>query len=203
MPNLPVLRAVVKETLRWRQPTPLGVPHILTDDDVYDGFLIKKDSMIHANHYLISREPNMYPESDEWRPERWLDPSWPTYKEPLSEYTTIGSIAWGFNIKRKEGRAGYNHPVPWYQTNPYVITIASQFPCDVTPRSSEKAKYITNYCEDPSLLVKSTGQRSEGSLAKWDVYRPDEDSGLTFDWEGLTQPAPNHDKGPRVYPRGV
>ncbi|KAI7549302.1 cytochrome P450 [Hortaea werneckii] len=230
MPNLPVLRAVVKETLRWRQPTPLGVPHILTDDDVYDGFLIKKDSMIHANHYLISREPNMYPESDEWRPERWLDPSWPTYKEPLSEYptirgdagfgygtracpgielvttelyTTIGSIAWGFNIKRKEGRAGYNHPVPWYQTNPYVITMASQFPCDVIPRSPEKAKYITNYCEDPSLLVKSTGQRSEGSLAKWDVYRPDEDSGLTFDWEGLTQPAPNHDKGPRVYPRGV
>lgn len=151
MPNLPVLRAVVKETLRWRQPTPLGVPHILEEEDVYEGFYIPKDAMIHANHFQISRDPSTYPEPEEWRPERWLEPSWPTYKEPLSEfptirgdagfgygvracpgidlvttelYTTIASIAWGFNIKRKEGKAGYESPVPWYQTNPYVITMA-------------------------------------------------------------------------------
>lgn len=28
MPNLPMVRATVKEVLRWRQPTPLGVPHV-------------------------------------------------------------------------------------------------------------------------------------------------------------------------------
>lgn len=230
LPRLPVLRAVVKETLRWRQPTPLGVPHITTDDDVYDGYYIPKGSMIHANHYLISREPAMYPEGDEWRPERWLEPSWPTYKEPLNEYptlrgdagfgygtrscpgidlvtielyTTIGAIAWGFDIKRKEGRQGYENPVPWYQTNPYVITMASQFPCNVTPRSAEKAKYIAGGCEDSSLLVKGIGEKSEGLLAKWDVFRPDESSGVTFDWHGLTTPAPNHNHGPRAYPVGV
>lgn len=230
LPRLPVLRAVVKETLRWRQPTPLGVPHILEEDDVYDGYYIPKGAMIHANHYLISREANMYPEAEEWRPERWLDPSWPTYKEPLSEfptvrgdagfgygvracpgidlvstelYTTIGSIAWGFNIKRKEGKLGYENPVPWYQTNPYVITMASQFPADVTPRSVEKARFIASNCEDPSLLVKGSGQKSEGQFARWDVWRPDEDTGMTFDWEGLTEPAPGHNKGPRTYPVGV
>ncbi|KAK3614603.1 hypothetical protein LTR56_027144 [Elasticomyces elasticus] len=188
-----------------------------------------KGAMIHANHYLISREPEMFPEADEWRPERWLDPSWPTYKEPLSEYptirgdpgfgygirscpgidlvmtelyTTIGSIAWGFHIRRKEGKAGYENPVPWYETNPYVITIASQFPADVTPRSEEKAR-IQQLTEDPSLTVKATGEKSEGQFGRWDVYRPDEDSGLTFDWEGMTQQAPNHNKGLRAYPVGV
>ncbi|KAK1070484.1 hypothetical protein LTR74_004163 [Friedmanniomyces endolithicus] len=230
MPKLPVLRAVVKETLRWRQPTPLGVPHILEEDDVYEGYFMPKGAMIHANHYLISREPNQFPEADEWRPERWLDPSWPTYKEPLSEfptvrgdpgfgygvracpgidlvatelYTTIGSIAWGFNIKRKEGKAGYENPVPWYQTNPYVITMASQFPADVTPRSSEKAQIIRQLTEDPSLTVRAVGEKSEGQFGRWDVYRPEEGSGKTFDWEGLTALAPDHDKGPRMYPAGV
>ncbi|KAK0897082.1 hypothetical protein LTR91_010848 [Friedmanniomyces endolithicus] len=230
MPELPVLRAVVKETLRWRQPTPLGVPHILEEDDVYEGYFMPKGAMIHANHYLISREPTQFPEADEWRPERWLDPSWPTYKEPLSEfptvrgdpgfgygvracpgidlvatelYTTIGSIAWGFNIKRKEGKAGYENPVPWYQTNPYVITMASQFPADVTPRTAEKARIIRQLTEDPSLTVRAVGEKSEGQFGRWDVFRPEEGSGRTFDWEGLTALAPDHDKGPRRYPVGV
>ncbi|KAK6420612.1 hypothetical protein LTR81_006347 [Elasticomyces elasticus] len=227
MPRLPVLRAVVKETLRWRQPTPLGVPHILEEEDVYEGYYMPKGAMIHANHYLISREPNMFPEADEWRPERWLESSWPTYKEPLSEfptvrgdpgfgygvrscpgielvttelYTTIGSIAWGFNIKRKEGKAGYENPVPWYQTNPYVITMVSQFPVDIAPRSEEKARIIRQLTEDPTLTVKAHGDKSEGQFGRWDVYRPDEKTGLTFDWEGMTAVAP---KGLRVYPPGV
>ncbi|KAK1076390.1 hypothetical protein LTR33_008987 [Friedmanniomyces endolithicus] len=216
MPKLPVLRAVVKETLRWRQPTPLGVPHILEEDDVYEGYFMPKGAMIHANHYLISREPNQFPEADEWRPERWLDPSWPTYKEPLSEfptvrgdpgfgygvracpgidlvatelYTTIGSIAWGFNIKRK-GQSGLREP-------------RAVFPADVTPRSSEKARIIRQLTEDPSLTVRAVGEKSEGQFGRWDVYRPEEGSGKTFDWEGLTALAPDHDKGPRMYPAGV
>lgn len=50
MPQLPRLRATVKELLRWRQSTPLGVPHEAIDDDVYEGYLIPKGAMLHANH---------------------------------------------------------------------------------------------------------------------------------------------------------
>ena len=50
MPQLPKLRATVSEVLRWRQSTPLGVPHEAMEDDVYDGYLIKKGTMLHANH---------------------------------------------------------------------------------------------------------------------------------------------------------
>lgn len=56
MPNLPVLRATVKEIVRWRQATPLGVPHVAIEDDVYEGYHIPKGAILHANHYLISRE---------------------------------------------------------------------------------------------------------------------------------------------------
>lgn len=46
--KLPVLRAVLKETLRWRPTVPLGVPRYVTEDDVYNGCLIEKGSIVHA-----------------------------------------------------------------------------------------------------------------------------------------------------------
>ena len=60
--------------------------------------------MVHANHYLISREPDLYPQSHEFKPERWLDPSWPTYKEPLTEFPTIrGDPAFGYGTRSCPG----------------------------------------------------------------------------------------------------
>ncbi|KAF2857721.1 putative P450 monooxygenase [Piedraia hortae CBS 480.64] len=228
MPMMPVLRAVVKETLRWRQPTPAGVPHCNLEDDVYEGYFIPKGTILHANHFMISRDPNVYPDPTEWRPERFLEPSWPTYKEPLSEfptirgdagfgygvrgcpgidlvstelYTAIGSLAWAFNIRRKEGYEGYKNPVPWYQTNPWVITMLSQFECDFIPRSKEREMQIRAMAETDEMLVKIPGQQSEGQFAKWDIYRP-EDTTVPFDWKGLTAPAPL-DQRNRKYPAGV
>lgn len=66
MENLPVLRAVVKEVLRWRPPVPTGllqdstisgydfsnsfagIPHSSTKDYVYQGYFIPAGSTIHA-----------------------------------------------------------------------------------------------------------------------------------------------------------
>lgn len=50
LPNMPRLRATAKEMLRWRQSTPLGVPHEALSDDVYNGYFIPKGAMLHANH---------------------------------------------------------------------------------------------------------------------------------------------------------
>ena len=50
MPNMPRLRATCKEMLRWRQSTPLGVPHVTLEDDVYNGYHIPKGAICHANN---------------------------------------------------------------------------------------------------------------------------------------------------------
>lgn len=50
MPKLPKLRATIKEIVRWRQATPLGVPHVVMEDDVYEGYHIPKGAICHANH---------------------------------------------------------------------------------------------------------------------------------------------------------
>lgn len=46
--KLPMLRAVVKEVIRWRPPVPTGIPHAIEKDDVYEGYLIPKGATIHA-----------------------------------------------------------------------------------------------------------------------------------------------------------
>jgi cytochrome P450 len=46
-PNLPFLRAVIRECLRWRPPVPTGIPHYLTEDDEYNGYHIPKGSVMH------------------------------------------------------------------------------------------------------------------------------------------------------------
>lgn len=45
-PNLPVLRACIKETMRWRPNVPTGVAHEVESDDFYQGYLIPKGTRI-------------------------------------------------------------------------------------------------------------------------------------------------------------
>jgi hypothetical protein len=44
----PLLRAVVKEVIRWRPPVPTGIPHATEADDVWNGYFIPKGAIIHA-----------------------------------------------------------------------------------------------------------------------------------------------------------
>lgn len=161
---------------------------------------------------LISREESLYPEPEEFRPERWLDPSWPTYKEPLTEFpnlrgdkafgygnrscpgvdltshelhTLIGSLMWAFEIKRPEGRVGRDNPVPWYETAPWVITMPKPFPASVRVRSEEKRRFILDECSDGGNLIKDTPEEAK---TRWDVVR--KPGAELFDWDGLAEQAP-------------
>jgi cytochrome P450 len=101
IPNLPHVRAVVKETLRWRPVTAGGVPHQLTQDDIYelDGkkYFLRAGSNVHANQWAIHRDSSLYPSPESFIPERWLEPQYPTFKEPLSTYPNIqGFSSFGF-----------------------------------------------------------------------------------------------------------
>ncbi|TLD16731.1 uncharacterized protein PgNI_02378 [Pyricularia grisea] len=89
LPRLPVLRAVLSEITRFWPVTPDGVPHELTQDDVYKGYHLKAGSVIHYVTWACGRDPEMYPEPDTFNPDRWIDPKFPTYKEPLTENPSL------------------------------------------------------------------------------------------------------------------
>ncbi|KAK5717274.1 hypothetical protein LTR15_009167 [Elasticomyces elasticus] len=97
MPNLPRVRAVAKEVMRWRPVSAGGLPHQLTKDDVYvlDGnkIFLEAGANIHPVQWSIHREPKRYPDPDSFRPERWLDSHWPTYREPLTQYPNLQNFS--------------------------------------------------------------------------------------------------------------
>lgn len=45
MPNLPYIRAIVMEALRWMPILPFGIPHTCTADSTYKGYHIPKGAM--------------------------------------------------------------------------------------------------------------------------------------------------------------
>lgn len=58
-PNLPYIGAIIKETIRWNSATPLGVPHAVIEDDIYEGKFIPAGATVIANQwyfFCVSRE---------------------------------------------------------------------------------------------------------------------------------------------------
>ncbi|KAL4062870.1 CyP450 monooxygenase [Scleroderma citrinum] len=71
-PSMIYLEATYREVLRWCQVTPLGVPHMTTDHDVYEGFFIPKDTIVLANIWAMTHNEEKYPDPMKFMPERYI-----------------------------------------------------------------------------------------------------------------------------------
>jgi cytochrome P450 len=73
------------QTLRWRPVAPGGIPHTLIQDDVYDGYLLPKGTMLFANTWSIHRDATEYDRPDDFVPERFLNNKFGTRSENQNE----------------------------------------------------------------------------------------------------------------------
>ncbi|KAG1827583.1 cytochrome P450 [Suillus subaureus] len=71
--SLPHLEAFISEALRWRPLAPEGVPHRTTEDVIWGNYCIPAGTTVIGNHWAISRDPEVYPEPDAFKPQRWMD----------------------------------------------------------------------------------------------------------------------------------
>nr|GEV32418.1 cytochrome P450 CYP82D47-like [Tanacetum cinerariifolium] len=70
--NLVYLQAIIKETLRLYPPGPLSVPHQSRVDCVVAGYNVPKGTRLFVNLWKIHRDPNVWSDANEFRPERFL-----------------------------------------------------------------------------------------------------------------------------------
>ncbi|KAM7208418.1 putative cytochrome p450 protein [Naviculisporaceae sp. PSN 640] len=175
-PRLPILRACIKETMRWKPNVPTGVAHETEADDVYNGYFIPKGTRILPLDWAFLRNPAKYPDPDNFRPERWLEPGWPTFQLPLTQYPTIkgmssfgwgqrqclgmsltqdelivacGSLAWAFTLKHKLNKlTGERKPVPHDKSNSLLIIKPDSFEMDFEPRSVERRDEALNVWQE-------------------------------------------------------
>ncbi|KFZ24257.1 hypothetical protein V502_01249 [Pseudogymnoascus sp. VKM F-4520 (FW-2644)] len=169
IPQLPSVRATIKEVLRWRPVTAGGVPHLLIQDDIYDGIFFKAGTIVHANQWAIHREPALYPDPERFNPDRWLRPEYPTFKAPLSQFPSLQNfssfgfgrricpglniaerslyiltarIVWACEFSKQRGRDDKEIKVPSYDYTSGFNTQPKPFSFDLKPRSEKRQQLV-------------------------------------------------------------
>ncbi|PYI09628.1 putative cytochrome P450 [Aspergillus sclerotiicarbonarius CBS 121057] len=71
-PKLPYINAIVKESLRWYPVAPMGLPHLCTKEDEYQGYRIPKGAIVMQNIWSITHNPTTYSSPETFNPDRFL-----------------------------------------------------------------------------------------------------------------------------------
>ncbi|KAH7085829.1 cytochrome P450 [Paraphoma chrysanthemicola] len=175
MPQLPTLRAVVKEVARMRPVTAGGIPHKSTADDVYNGYFIPEGSIAHFNLWAIHHDQELYPEPNTFNPNRWLSSEYPTYRSPLTQYPNMNNyslfgfgrrlcpgahiaersiniiaarISWACNIRKwTDPDTGKEVTPPEYDYVTSLNTEPHEFPFDLNCRSADRWEILEKESE--------------------------------------------------------
>ncbi|XP_076012151.1 cytochrome P450 27C1 [Genypterus blacodes] len=97
VPRLPLIRGLVKETLRLFPVLP-GNGRITQDDMVVGGYFIPKGTQLALCHYSTSFDEENFPDASDFRPDRWIR------KDATDRVDNFGSIPFGYGIRSCIGR---------------------------------------------------------------------------------------------------
>ncbi|KAJ7690142.1 cytochrome P450 [Mycena rosella] len=160
--QLPYLTAVVKETMRWWPVAPMGVPHAVTEDDIYRGYRIPAGSVIIANSWAMLHDESTYPDPHAFKPERFLlnGKLNPAVRDPLdivfgfgrrscpgrylgldSVWIMIASMLAVFDVSKAIGEDGKPIEPPPGQISELVVAPVP-FKCSIKPRSRAAAELV-------------------------------------------------------------
>ncbi|KAI3600343.1 cytochrome p450 [Moniliophthora roreri] len=170
--QLPYIVACIKELLRCRPPTPVGIPHRSIEDTFYNGYFIPKGTLVFGNVWAMHMDPVRFPNPREFNPERWFTPNekapgpmrWGNSGPDRDNYTfgwglrfcqgihlaeaslfiTISRIIWGLEIEC---------PIPldpWDEKNHTggFVTNPLPFPASFKARSPKLAEVIRRSYDD-------------------------------------------------------
>ncbi|GAA6009287.1 hypothetical protein JCM10207_004336 [Rhodosporidiobolus poonsookiae] len=159
--DLPYVRAVVNETLRWRPIAVLGgTPHASTEDDWYNGMFIPKGSTVIANLWSIHLNEKDFPDPHRFDPERFMTKrdypgKWGhsafgfgrricpgMHLAENSIFINTARILWGFNVEAAKDKSGAKVPVDIFAFTDGFNSMPQPFECKITPRSAQHAAVI-------------------------------------------------------------
>lgn len=117
--NLPVLDAVITETLRTRTPSPGPFPRIVPESGcrVAGKFNISGGTFVSSSAWALHFNPIPFPSLEVWRPERWLEADEETLAEMRKWIWAFGSgphMCIGIHYSMR----GRYHPSPFLMSNP-------------------------------------------------------------------------------------
>ncbi|KAJ6502264.1 cytochrome P450 [Mycena sanguinolenta] len=70
--SLPYINAITKEVFRFHPVGPMGLPHLATEDDIHNGYLIPKGAVILPNIWNMVHDPEIYADPLVFNPSRFI-----------------------------------------------------------------------------------------------------------------------------------
>ncbi|PCH38751.1 cytochrome P450 [Wolfiporia cocos MD-104 SS10] len=172
-PSLPYIECIVQEIYRWNPPAPLGLLHKSIASDIYRGYYIPKGTTVIANIWSMARDPNLYPDPEVFRPERFLEMDEKTAAAADLRKFVFGfgrricpgrhlgdSNAWvvtatliaAFNVQKARDAAG-KEITPSVAWRSGVVSHPEAFVCNIRPRSQKASSLILQATSDIVALV--------------------------------------------------
>ncbi|XP_062383344.1 cytochrome P450 27C1 isoform X1 [Sardina pilchardus] len=143
VPNLPLVRGLVKETLRLFPVLP-GNGRITQDDLVVGGYFLPKGTQLALCHFSTSMSEENFPGADEFRPERWIR------KDQTDRVDNFGSIPFGYGIRSCVGRR-----IAELEMHLALTQIVQNFSIEVSPDTDDiKAKTHGLLCPGGPINLK-------------------------------------------------
>ncbi|KAH9851906.1 cytochrome P450 [Lenzites betulinus] len=160
MDSLPYVTALIKEVSRWWPVAPTGFPHALTQDDTYRGLFLPKGATVYANMDAIMQDPALFPQPEEFRPERFLLATHPKLQNftlhfgfgrricpgmhiaNQSLFIVISRMLWAFNVKPVAGPTGDPVIPSKDKCTTGLIVRPEPFPCSFEVRNPGVAELI-------------------------------------------------------------
>ncbi|CAI0561145.1 unnamed protein product [Linum tenue] len=87
--SLVYLQAIVKETMRLYPAAPTGLPHQALEDCTIHGYHVPKGARVFANLWKLHRDPNVWHDPDEFKPERYLAEQVEDHENSAKNYELI------------------------------------------------------------------------------------------------------------------
>nr|XP_032801884.1 sterol 26-hydroxylase, mitochondrial isoform X1 [Petromyzon marinus] len=92
------LKAVIKEILRLYPVVPSNSRLIVEGGTKVGGYVFPKNTLFQLCHYAVSHNPEIFPDPEAFKPERWLR------KGTMLAHPPFGSIPFGFGVRACVGR---------------------------------------------------------------------------------------------------
>ncbi|EGC30778.1 hypothetical protein DICPUDRAFT_83304 [Dictyostelium purpureum] len=118
-PQTVFTQACIKEAMRFKAPSPFGLPHTVTQDILIKDYFIPKDSMVLVNYYSIAQNHKYFPNPHIFDPYRFMGTQQPDGFMVFSVgsraclgqslamdsiYLLISNIILNFNLKSIDGK---------------------------------------------------------------------------------------------------
>ncbi|KAJ4986250.1 cytochrome P450 [Stagonosporopsis vannaccii] len=181
-PNLPYMRAVVKESIRWMPTTVLAAPHSVIQDDYYMGYKIPAGATVICNVWALHMDPERNPNPRTFDPNRFVGDLRTEFEcatasnassrnnyifgagrrvcqgmhiAERSLFLATVRLIWAFEFSRSvDSATGRLAPLPDVDNLVGGLTVQpAPFAVAITPRTFDKAQHIRDIWKDQEEMM--------------------------------------------------